>query len=288
MPLSEIGTVIKNNLIPTLIDYEYAEKLNSLSQVIKCYIKIDMGINRFGFKINEMKKLRNCFTFKNLKIEGIYFHLFDNDAFDKDKNNYYKNQIDNFNYIITILKEDNIRLKYLINSFTILNYKEHKNINGLLMYRISPFPYYKELELLKKYKLRPIASLKCKIILIKIIKKGDKVGYNSKYIANTKTKIAIISIGYADGLSFSSSKNKLNVNVNGISCPIIGNICMDCTIIKIPLDCDIKVGDIVTLFENNIYEDEYNNMKEYFLKTDSPIGEIFSRLGSRITRIYHL
>jgi alanine racemase len=101
------------------------------------------------------------------------------------------------------------------------------------------------------------------------------------------TKIASISIGYADGLSFASSKNKFRVIIKGNLCPIIGNVCMDSTMVKIPFDTDIQEGDDVIIFGL----DESGNLlnhKEFLSKSGAPIGETFSRLGQRITRIYHL
>ena len=128
VPLCEIETIIKNNLTLTLIDYEYAKHLNSLSKVIKCYIKIDLGTNRFGFKKNDIKQIVNCFTFKNLKIEGFYSHLFRNEELSKEDDNYNKIQIENYNYIIKKLEENGVKtgLNHLINSFQILNYNENK------------------------------------------------------------------------------------------------------------------------------------------------------------------
>ena len=122
---------------------------------------------------------------------------------------------------------------------------------------------------------------------VKEIEKGDKVGYNSMFIAEKKTKISTISIGYADGLSFLSSRNNFRVLIKGLLCPIIGKVCMDTTIVQIPFDSDIKEGDVVTLFG---YIDDglkYLNYKEFLTKSGAPCGETFARLGQRITRIYH-
>ena len=110
---------------------------------------------------------------------------------------------------------------------------------------------------------------------------------NSKYTAEERTKIATISIGYADGLSFASSRNKFRAIIEGNLCPIVGNVCMDSTIVKIPLESDIQEGDCAIIFGL----DEKGNLlnhKEFLTKSGAPIGETFSRLGQRVTRIYHL
>ena len=117
--------------------------------------------------------------------------------------------------------------------------------------------------------------------------KGEKVGYNSKFTAEEPTKLATISIGYADGLSFASSRNGFRVIIKGHKCPVVGNVCMDNTIVKIPFDSDIKEGDIATIFGYIDDEDKHMNHGEFLTKSGAPIGETFARLGARIIRICH-
>ena len=118
-------------------------------------------------------------------------------------------------------------------------------------------------KLLEKNNFKPVISLKWKVMIVKEIEKGEKVGYNRMFVAEEKTKISNISIGYADGLSFISSRNNFRVLIKGLLCPVIGNICMDTTIVKIPLNSDIKEGDIVTLFGYIDDGEKYLNYKEF-------------------------
>jgi len=292
-PISEKSTLIKYNLTQTLVDYDYAEKLNELPGIVKCHVKVDTGMNRFGQKPSDIEKIKKLYQFKNLNILGIFSHLCRVREFGDEPDNYTKMQIENFNYIIERLEKEgiNVGLKHILNSFGILRFNEkkyHMVRPGLLMYGVSPDPDNEQIDkLLDENNFKPVASLRCKVMTVKTIEKGEKVGYNSKYIANEKTKIATISIGYADGLSFASSKNRFRAIIKGNLCPITGNVCMDSTMVKVPFDSDIKEGDIVTIFG---MDDRGNlmNHKEFLSKSGAPIGETFSRLGQRITRIYHL
>ena len=292
-PISEKSTLIKYNLTQTLVDYDYAEKLNELPGIVKCHVKVDTGMNRFGQKPSDIEKIKKLYQFKNLNILGIFSHLCRVREFGDEPDNYTKMQIENFNSIIERLEKEgiNVGLKHILNSFGILRFNEkkyHMVRPGLLMYGVSPDPDNEQIDkLLDENNFKPVASLRCKVMTVKTIEKGEKVGYNSKYIANEKTKIATISIGYADGLSFASSKNRFRAIIKGNLCPITGNVCMDSTMVKVPFDSDIKEGDIVTIF---VMDDRGNlmNHKEFLSKSGAPIGETFSRLGQRITRIYHL
>ena len=293
-PVLEKETLIKYNLTQTLVDYDYAKKLNEQPGVCKCHIKVDTGMNRFGHKVNDIEIFKKMYELKNLNILGIFSHLCRVREFGEEPDNYTKNQISNFNNIISLLEKEgiNVGIKHIMNSFGILRFNDNNKYNmvrpGLLMYGVSPDPDNEQIQkLLNEYNFKPVASLKCKVMTVKIIEKGEKVGYNSKYTADQRTKIASISIGYADGLSFASSKNKFRVIIRNNLCPITGNVCMDSTMVKVPLDSDIQEGDEVTIFG----VDERGNLvnhKEFLSKSGAPIGETFSRLGQRITRIYHL
>ncbi len=292
-PVVEKDTLIKYNLTQTLVDYDYAKKLNDEPGIVKCHIKVDTGMNRFGHKVKDVELFKKMYELKNLNILGIFSHLCRVREFGEEPDNYTRMQIENFNAIIEQLEKEgiNVGLKHIMNSFGILRFNDKKyNMvrPGLLMYGVSPDPDNEQIsKLLDEYNFKPVASLRCKVMTVKTIEKGEKVGYNGKYTAEEKTKIATISIGYADGLSFASSKNKFRVIIKGHLCPITGNVCMDSTMVKIPLDSDIQEGDDVTIFG---LDDRGNlvNHKEFLTKSGAPIGETFSRLGQRITRIYHL
>ena len=292
-PVAEKETLIKYNLTQTLVDYEYAKKLDEMPGIVKCHIKVDTGMNRFGHKVKDVEIFKKMYELKNLNILGIFSHLCRVREFGEEPDNYTKMQIENFNEIIEQLEKEgiNVGFKHIMNSFGILRFNENKYHMvrpGLLMYGVSPDPDNQQIDkLLDSYNFKPVASLKCKVMTVKVIEKGEKVGYNSKYTADQKTKIATISIGYADGLSFASSRNEFRVIIKGHMCPITGNVCMDSTMVKVPLESDIQEGDSVTIFGL----DERGNLlnhKEFLSKSGAPIGETFSRLGQRITRIYHL
>ena len=144
-PVSEKETLIKNNITQTLIDYEYAKKLNDQPGKVKCHIKIDSGMNRFGLKINDIEKIKEIYTMKNLNVLGIFSHLCLVREFGDEPDNYTQIQIKNFNEIIEKLHKEGIKvgLKHIMNSFGLLRFNDKKYDlvrPGLLMYGISPDP----------------------------------------------------------------------------------------------------------------------------------------------------
>ena len=292
-PPCEKETLIKYNLTQTLVDYDYAQKLNELPGIVKCHIKVDTGLNRFGHKAKDIEIFKKMFELKNLKISGIFTHLCREFEFSEEANNFSKSQIENYDTVVNQLQQAglNVGIKHLMNGLGTLRFNDTKYDMvrpGLILYGLpEDIENDNVKELLTKYKLKPLGSLKCRVMAVKTIEKGEKVGYGGKYVAQDKEKIATISIGFVDGFPCACSKNKFSVLIKGNLCPITGNVCMDVTMVKVPLECDVQAGDIVTIFgfdENG----EPLNYQQYFEKTGISVEETISRFGPRITRIYHL
>ena len=290
-PISEKETLIKYNLTQTLIDYDYAKKLNDAPGIVKCHIKVDTGLNRFGLKVKDIELFKKMFELKNLKIEGIFSHLCREFEFDEDANNYSKMQIECYDKVVTELEKAgiNVGIKHMMNSIGLLRFNDTKYDMvrpGLILYGLPPETDCEEIFKLEK-NFKPIGALKCKVMMVKTIEKGEKVGYGSVYIAEEKMKIATISIGFVDGFPSATYRNGMGVIIKGKYCPITGKVCMDSTMVKIPFDNDIKEGDIATIFG---YDEKGNllNYKEFFTKSGLSVEETISRFGQRITRVYHL
>ena len=69
--------------------------------------------------------------------------------------------------------------------------------------------------------------MKCKVIAVKIVEKGDKIRFKNEFIADDKFKVALISVGFADGIYFSNSESELKIIIKGHLCPVLGNSFMD-------------------------------------------------------------
>jgi alanine racemase len=128
--------------------------------------------------------------------------------------------------------------------------------------------------------LRPVVSLISTISQIHEVKKGESVGYNRGFLAEKNTKVGIIPIGHADGISRALGNRKGKLIVNNIPCDIIGNVCMDMLMIDInSVDCN--EGDEVIIF------DEEKQTAEDFSKYSDTISyEILTSISQRIRRTY--
>lgn len=133
-------------------------------------------------------------------------------------------------------------------------------------------------------KLKPVIALKSRIALIRDITEGEEVGYGRGYKASRYCKIALIPIGYADGLPRSLSGENARVLLHGQQVPMIGRICMDQLMIDITDVPEVVPGDIVTLIGQDGVDEI--SAAEVATQAGSITNELLSRLGARLERIY--
>ena len=241
----------QNNLMPTISDIKQCIICNEIGKRYKklfyVHLKIDTGMSRLGFDAkNFLQYFGNIISFENIKIDGIYSHLATADALDASNKNSYANiQRKTFLKLlanISINKYPNIKIHLANSAGTLIGKDFHFDMVrvGLCMYGYKPSQNQINL------KLKPAMSLKSKVSFIRIVDNKVGVSYGQKFITSKKTKLAVISIGYADGI-YRTLSNKISLIHNGKMYPQIGSITMDQLMIDITGATDINIGDTVTL-----------------------------------------
>jgi alanine racemase len=129
-------------------------------------------------------------------------------------------------------------------------------------------------------KLIPVGTLKATISQIKHLEKGDSVGYGRAYTADHPHDIAVVSIGYADGLSRVLGNGRGKMLANGKMASIIGNICMDMCMINIE-GIDVKEGDTVEIFGKEL---PIQNVAEAM---NTIAYEVLTNVSQRVSRVYY-
>lgn len=260
----EIYLAYKNDFIFNLCSYRQLEVIKKLKIKPRVEIEIDTGMNRTGIWYEEFEKFYN--EVKNfVKIEGIYSHFSNAD-----------NEIDDFSYIqyekfISVVKNLNVK-KHISNTSASLRYNYYLDFirAGLGLYGIYPS------EFLKKFlDLKPVMTLKCDVIQVKFVKKGETIGYSRTFKAERDMKVAIISFGYADGFPIEGS-NLLYVFSKNRFRKVLGRISMDSSVIE---GDDLQEGDLVEIFGENI------NVLEIAKKLNKIPYVILTSIGSRVKRM---
>ena len=280
----EAEACVKNNITLTLSDKELLESLKAIAVKTslrpKVHVKIDTGMGRIGvWHENALDLIREVTAAKSIEIEGVYTH-FSSAARDKM---FTKMQLTYFEKVISDMKAEKINAKYFhaSNSIAILDWDEaHFNLArpGILLYGVSP-----KRNMSEKIGLKPVMSLKTKIVHLKEVPPGRSISYGRTYITQKDTKIATIPIGYADGYSRILS-NKAEALVRGKYVRVVGMVTMDQTLLDVGDVQDVKVGDEVVLIGEQMGEDIHI---EKIAKLSGTIPyEILSQITDRVPRVY--
>lgn len=275
----------KYHLIQTVVDYEYAKVLNNYGKKLRVHLKIDTGMHRLGERCEQFENVCRIFELKNLVIEGIYTHLCADESVNPSDKAFTLAQAQAFGDIISKLNALGLACPkvHILSSYGLINYPElagdYARVGIALYGVLSTRPNLKDQE----PKLTPILSVKARIAVVKDLLQGESAGYGLQYIASHDTKTAVIAIGYADGLPRALSCGRGNVLINGQIAPIIGNICMDQTIVDITGIPDVKAGDIAVI----IGQSGEQEITAYDLaeQTETITNEVLSRLGARLERV---
>jgi serine/alanine racemase len=247
----------EQNIIQSLISIEYAHELNTYAKeqgiTIRCHCKVDTGMCRTGIIYQEndkhMDDIVEEYKMENLHVEGIFSHFAVSDSLDKDCMDFTSKQIKLFDEVVENLKNLGIDcgIRHIQNSYGILNYPELEYEYcrpGLLYMGVTSDD---SIEIKTNPDFIPIMSLYANVSLVKWIQPEATVSYGRHFKADKPTKVATMSIGYADGLPRILSNTGFEVLVHGQKCPIIGNLCMDQCMIDVTNIEDVKEGDVVCI-----------------------------------------
>lgn len=297
----ELERVVKDGFAVTVFDLELCQALNRVAQrqgaTVPVHIKVDTGMNRLGVSVEDFIdfiKLVN--KLDRLKIEGIFTHFADSAGDQISTKDYTLQQLERFNKALMELQAlgQEIPIIHAANSITTFLYpRAHYDMvrPGIALYGYSPFGDCSFSQGLKKNHLKvklpalkPIGQLKCQIIQVKEIPAGSLVSYGCTFKTKRATKIAVVPIGYFEGLPRAAS-NIAEVLVGGKRCPIIGRVCMNYTIVDVTfVPTKVRRGDEAVIFGQQGREEI--TVEELAGRCDTINYEIITRIGPGVERVY--
>lgn len=281
----EEAELLRHQLNPLIFNLEMAERLahqaGSSKQEVRVHIKVDSGMGRVGVLPEEARDFfRKLKKLGGLKVEGVCSHFAEADKEEKD---FTQEQQSRFNEVVSIAKKSGFDplFTHLANSAAIMDFPSaHYNLvrPGIMLYGAYPSPIFR-----KKTELRPVMSLKTRILHLKKVPPNFSISYGRTFITKRESLIATLPIGYADGYSRSLS-NKGEVLIKGQRCKIVGRVCMDLTLIDVTEIPGVKVGDEVVLLGRQGTEEI--TAEEIAEKIGTVSYEVFCSVGKRVPRVY--
>ncbi|VAV84310.1 Alanine racemase [hydrothermal vent metagenome] len=288
---AEITTIIENNLTPVVYDIDSAQAINKQAEAagIKqpVHIKIDSGMGRLGIQPGRIKGFFNAFSkLQNLQMEGLMSQYAEMDSEDKA---FSKTQLATFKASIKEIAALGFKARYnhIANSAATVDCSEsHLDMvrPGIMLYGAYPAPHFRG-----QIDLRPVMTLKTRIIQLKRVAPGTPVSYGRTFITDRESVIATLPVGYGDGLprrlssGSTAAAGKGSVLIRGRKAPIVGTICMDLMMVDVTGIEGVEQGDEAVII--GAQGAEIITAEEIAEQTGTISYEIFCNVARRVPRI---
>jgi alanine racemase len=295
------------DLAPLLIDYELTQTVYSLSTAtalseqanrkgknITVHLKVDSGMGRLGFVLeninttpnntplnNPVREIEAITRLAGLTVEGIFTHFATADSADKS---YADLQLDRFMDFLHGLQKEGLEppLRHAANSGALIDIPEsHLDMvrPGIASYGLNPSDEINK----DMVDLKPVMTLKSKIIHLKKVPPGFNISYGITYQTKAHTTIATIPVGYADGFNRLLSSRGYML-VDGQRVPIVGRVCMDLTMLDVGAISGVALEDEVVIFGEQ--GDEAITADDIAASIGTINYEVVSTITSRVPRVY--
>ncbi|NQX91793.1 MAG: bifunctional UDP-N-acetylmuramoyl-tripeptide:D-alanyl-D-alanine ligase/alanine racemase, partial [Flavobacteriales bacterium] len=271
-PANQFSLCSKYELEPVIHHRSQLEELKRLDTAIAVHVELNTGMNRLGFGKEDLRGLISQIEGlpENVNVKSIFSHLVASDK--KEHDEFTRQQLSDFAEMSKEIKEVAPEaLLHISNTGGINRWPEAE----LDMVRLGIGIYGVD----SSENIEPVATLKSSISQINHVKPGESVGYNRNYIAEANKTIATISIGYADGYNRLLGNGNGHVLVNGQLAPVVGDVCMDMTMIDVT-DIPCNVGNEVVLFGSN------PRVQDLAKAMNTISYEVLSGISQRVKRVY--
>ena len=283
---SEYEAAVKNDITLAIYDAEEGELLSKtalkLGKKAKVHIKVDSGMSRIGFQCTEsdVEEAMKLLSMDGLDVEGIFTHYAKADYENKSDA---MTQYEKFSWFVKTMegRGADFKIRHIDNSAGAMEI--HSEGFDMMRLGIVIYGLYPSEEVDKSVVLKPAMTLKSRVVHIKTLEAGRGIGYGWTYVTDKPTKVATVSVGYADGYPRALSNNG-RVLIHGQYAPILGRVCMDQIMIDVTDIDDVKIRDEVVLFgtqgENHI------SIEEVAEPANSFNYEMACHVSRRVPRVY--
>ncbi len=240
------------------------------------HLKLDTGMHRLGFMENELEGLIQLLKgTKAVRVTSVFTHLAASD--NEEERDFTLSQIERYKGLTARLKSGlgYSFTQHVLNSSGITHFPEAQ----FDMVRLGIGLYGISSQIEEQERLQLVGRWVSEVAQIKTVKKGSTIGYGRSYKAEQDMRIAVVSLGYADGLSRSLSNGTGQLYWRGHALPIVGRVCMDMTMVSIG-DLDIQEGDEIVVFETP------EQLKKLAEAMQTITYEVLTSISNRVRRVY--
>lgn len=281
--VTQAEKLLQYNLEPEVYSLNLLQKLgeylinNAVNKKLSIHLKLDTGMHRLGFLPEETEALIALLKKYEewIAVKSIFSHLSSSGKSAYD--NFTKQQIQLFTTLASKISSALViqPMLHILNTSGITRFPDA----SFDMVRLGIGLYGIDDEFTEQH-LKLVGKFTTTITQIKHLKKGESIGYNRNHILSRDSKIAIVAVGYADGLSRAAGNSNFSLTVHDQPAKILGNVCMDMCMIDITDIGQVEEGDTVIIFE---HQKQIHNLASIM---DTISYEVLTGISSRVKRIY--
>ncbi len=279
-----VNQLVDFDLTGTVCTYSMASALNayakSANKKASVHVKVDTGMGRLGVRFDEtIGFIKKIMRLPHIAVTGLYTHF---PLADTDQD-FTQKQIDAISGLVHDLDQQGLIIPYIhgANSMGVIGYKTRVfNLvrPGLMLYGLYPAQGYEQV-----IPLKPVMSVKARVIFVKTLEKGKGVSYGHTFVSKKAMKTATIAIGYNDGYMRAFS-NKADVLIDGKRCRVLGRVTMDQIVVDVTGVSNVRPGSEVVIIGKQ--KKEVAPADDLAKHADTINYEIVCALGNRLPRVY--
>ena len=285
--VNEWRTQARYRLTQCGVDAAYVHELSAAAKrTVSVHLKVDTGMHRLGEGWEHVDDIAGCYSLPHVRVTGMFTHLCVSDSLSEGDVGFSNTQLERFFSLAGELERRGINPGELHtqSSYGIVNYPDRRcayGRAGVALYGVKS----DEHDGVKAWpELAPALSLKARIGLVREVPAGDSVGYGREFVAERPSKLAVLPIGYGDGVFRCAMHGGAEALVRGVRCPIVARICMDQLCLDVTDVPGVTRGDVATF----IGRDGAGQIscEEFAARCGTITNEVLSRLGKRLPKVW--
>ncbi len=282
-PLESLCELSRENISVAVHDAQRAQQMSRVARdtgcTLRAHLKINTGMNRLGITYDNTEEILDTLHLDNLSLEGVFTHLAVADGIKQDEREFTTTQHARFMQAVSFIKNSGVNPKYIHCENT--GGTAFHNLAGCNMVRCGIGLYGHAPDSEPVVGLRPIMRVFATVAQIRELSNGDTVSYGRTFRADKPTKVAVLTIGYADGYPRALS-GRGTVAVNGQPASVLGRVCMDYIMVDITEIENVEIGDTVEVLGKRP-ADGFDKVAQM---CDTVAYEILCGISSRVSRVY--
>ena len=287
-PADQTARILQLHMTQAVQSYdiakEFSDRAIALGGKMTVHVKLDTGMGRLGFSCDEahfdesLREILRVLSLPGLEVEGVFTHFSVSDEDTEESVAFTKLQHERFARMIEKVETQSgfrFQLHHCCNAGGIASYPEwawDMVRCGIILYGSG--------DLAEKMGMQPVMSLKTRVATIKDFAAGEPISYGRTYFTQQPSRIAVLPIGYADGLPRQLPQQGGRVLIRGTFCPMAGRMCMDQLLVDVTALPGVQAGDVVTLIGRDGAQEL--RAEELAARCGTITNELLSRLGRRL------